>query len=156
MLQSHLYNSEVTYELILDVSGENLCDGIDESREAIEFSIRSDASLDGRWIPLRLSYYDDSVATTTSGSTTVVRGYEVPVQFGQDASSTSSVTICGDRLFANANEVQFRWMGTANVESDNTYRSDVWALASVNAVLITRPNETITLIQDTFGGNTPE
>ena len=148
--------SEVTYQLILHVTGPGLflqllCDGIEESREAIEFSIRGDDSRDGRWIPLMLSYYDASVASTNS--TTVVRGYKILVQFGQDASTTVNIVVCGDVLLTN--EVQFRWMGTANLNQFNLFRSDMWALASVNAVLITQ-DERITLLQDNFGGNTLE
>ena len=134
----------VTYQLILNVSGPGnnqgigRCDGIDESRGAIEFSIQNSASMDNHWIPLRLScYHNDSVAG--SESTTVVRGYETPVQlFGENEVSTN-VTICGDML--PSNKVQFRWIGTAKFDhmiSNNV--SDMWPLASVNIVVKNKNN----------------
>ena len=140
----------MSYQLILDVSGPGPCSGIELPREAIEFSMRSDSSRDGRWIPLELSYYDDNAAISTT-STEIVRGYEIPAQSGPDATSTGDVTICGDML--NTNEVQFRWMGTADVETNRLFVSDMWALARVTASLVT-PNKTFVLIQDHFGGKT--
>ena len=98
-----------------------------------------------RWIPLRLSY---SRSDGFASSTAVVRGYEVPVEIGRDV--TSRVTICEDVLLTN--EIQFRWIGTANIYL-RLFRKDMWALASVNVVLVTQ-NERVTLIQDTFGGDT--
>ena len=138
----------MSYRLILDVNGNfNLCGGIDDLKEAIEFSVRSDMSNESCWIPLRLNYFN-SWPLHRPSSTAVVRGYEIPVQFGRDA--TSSVTICGDVLLTN--EIQFRWIGTSNLIT-RQFRSDMWALASVNVVLVTQ-NERVTLIQDTFGGDT--
>ena len=144
----------MSYQLILDIVfnlfGIFVCDGIEESREGIEFSIRSKLNTtESHWIPLKLSYFRHSSPSTSS--TTVVRGYEIPVQFGRDSSPTNYVRICGDVLLTN--EVQFRWMGTADLENGDNFRSDVWALANVNAVFITPENERVTLIHDTFGEN---
>ena len=136
-------SSEVSYRLILNVSGQDSCNGIEQPREAIEFSIRSGG--EGRWIPLMLSYNEDGVASNSS--TEIVRGYEVPIQFGQD--TTFGVIICGDALLTN--EVQFRWMGTADVETDRLFISDMWALAQVDAYLVTL-NGLFILLQDHFGG----
>ena len=99
------------------------------------------------WIPLGLSYFNPYPIHSPI-STRFLRGYEVSVQFGGDV--TSSVTICEDMLLTN--EIQFRWIGTTFF-GFRPFRSDMWALASVNIVLVTQ-NERITLIRDTFGGDT--
>ena len=64
------------------------------------------------------------------------------------------VHICGDIL--RTNQVQFRWMGTATLRvfrtlSRSLAKSDVWALANVNIILIDGNNKTTSLFSDGFG-----
>ena len=142
----------VTYGLLLYVCcvtwPRSSCNGIDtDSNEYIEFAMRNNTN-SGPWIPLQISYHNTSIP-----STRVVRGYNV------SASTTSStnvvqhtVHICGDIL--HTSQVQFRWMGTAILLKDDgrsRSRSDIWALANVNVILIDDNNETTTLFSDGFG-----
>ena len=136
----------MSYQLFLNVH-HGWCDGVEDLSEAIEFSMRNDTSRGGRWIPLRLNYYDNSANASHTGLEDV-RGYLTLVHWGPSNSTTNQVYICGDVLLTN--EVQFRWMATADSEIRGLYRSDFWALASVNATLVTW-DERITLIQDAFG-----
>jgi hypothetical protein len=138
--------SEVSYQLILDFGLllETFCDGIEGQNEAVEFAIRSNASNNGRWIPLRLSFPADSDTTGIEP----LRGFSVPLFGYRAATVNETVAICGGLL--ETNEVQFRWMESA--ASSVLFRSDLWALSSVMATLV-RENETMILLQDTFGGN---
>lgn len=140
--------SDISYTLILDVSSvsDPVCDGIEEQDEAVEFAMRKDASNNGIWIPLRLSYLVDGASTGLETFQTI-RGYDVPV-FGHSSSTvTEQVSICGDLLCTD--EVQFHWL--ANTETENgLVRSDMWALSNVAATLV-MDSQTVTLFEDTFG-----
>ena len=141
----------MSYQLILDVnSPSGQCDGIDTALEAIELSIRNDSTSNRHWVPLQLTYYDDSAVSDTS-TLEMLRGYDIPVHQSSTNMTTDHVSICGDVLLSN--EVQFRWIGTAQLEG--SFASDMWALASVNATLITQ-DDTATLIHDIFGGDALE
>ena len=118
-----------------------------DSNEYIEFAMRNNTN-GGPWIPLQLNYYYTSVP-----STQVIRGYNVPAR---TTSSTSvvqhTVHICGDIL--HTRQVQFRWMGTATLKitsGKSRPRSDIWALANVNVILIDGNNVTTSLFSDEFG-----
>ena len=128
------------------------CDGLnrDENEdESVEFAVRTSSLSDAPWIPLQLHYY------TTGGdvdSTSSIRGYSVPTSGRTADIVTGSVDICGD-LLQDANEVQFRWMGTGILDNNMPVRSDMWALANVAANLVVG-NESIEIFQDTFGSDT--
>ena len=152
-----LYYSDVSYQLILNVTNQdvcaeienqNICGGVERELEAIEFSIRSNTSGGGQWIPLRLTYHDSDRNNRTRNKS--IRGYATQVHRDQSPMPTEQVSICGDILLSS--EVQFRWVGTANGDRfiSDAHRSDMWALASVNVILTTQ-NESIVLIQDNFG-----
>lgn len=146
------------------------CDGILGEREAIEFAVRTNSSSDdAAWIPLRISFHDDGSYAGGNGNgdgnddsrsdsrnsdegisyARIIRGYTVPTTAQLDSIVTEHVTICGD-LLRDAREIQFRWMGTAELEGKERERSDIWALASVSATLFVA-NESETIIEDTFG-----
>ena len=120
-----------------------MCDGVENSREAIEFAMRNDVSRNGRWIPLKLSYHHAiSIEAITS-----VRGYQVNTENWPSGEFNERVVICGE-LFSDV--IQFRWMGSANFDGGYSFRQDMWALTAVNATFVTAEG-TITLIQETFG-----
>ena len=148
----YTFFSEIVYGLLLSVEhiGSDSCDGVDGGdAEYIEFAMRNNTN-GGPWIPLQLNYHDTSIPPTR-----VIRGYNV------SASTTSStsvvqhtVHICGD--FLHTSQVQFRWMGTAELEQDvgtmqRRPSNDIWALANVNATLIDNDNETTSILEDGFG-----
>ena len=143
-------SSDVSYQLILDVVNNNqdMCDGVENLDEAIEFSMLNET--DGQWIPLRLTYHDSDIDDIIQETNETVRGYETTVRIAQSPNTTEQVSICGDML--NTSEVRFRWVGNADRERRKTDRADIWALASVTAILITQ-DENVSLIQDSFGGN---
>ena len=140
----------MSYGLYLDLpaAGHGRCKGVEYPEEAIEFAMRTDTSSDGRWIPLRLSYFRDlDVTPAIYMDTTQVRGYSVSTYRHLTAFVQEQVVICDDLL--NTSSVQFRWMGTAILPNSGRLRQNVWALASVTAVSVTS-DENITLIQETF------
>ena len=123
------------------------CDGLRNEDESIEFAVRTSSLSDAPWIPLQLHYY------TTGGdveSTSSIRGYSVPTSGRTADTVTGSVDICGD-LLQDANEVQFRWMGTAIFEKPGF--NNMWALANVTANLIVG-NGRSEIFGDIFGGDT--
>lgn len=130
---------EVSYQLVVDGISDD-CDGIESPDEAIEFALRTTS----HWIPLRITYGAEGG--------TLVRGYTV-----QTTSRTSGlkvmvhVYICGDLLY-NISEIQFRWMGTADLDSESKERDDVWALGNVTVNLIVE-NQTLKIFRDSFGTN---
>ena len=134
-------HSVVSYQLILDVSSptDEMCDGLDfptggdRSREAIEFAMRDATSSDGHWIPLRLNYYTNNFLDVGSSFETV-RGYQVTAQRSPSPIITETIAICGETL-SDDSEVQFRWMGSADMDTGNYFRQDMWALASVNVTM---------------------
>ena len=150
---NYIFSSEISYQLVLDVesaSDEN-CDGLnrDENEdESIEFAVRTSSLSDAPWIPLQLHYY------TTGGdvdSTSSIRGYSVPTSGRTADTVTGSVDICGD-LLQDANEVQFRWMGTSFLDNNAAIRSDMWALANVAANLVIG-DESVEIFRDNFGSD---
>ena len=125
----------MSYELVLDVdSGSSSCDGIEGLDEAVEFAIRINESKE--WIPLRMTFHND---TANSSTQLAVRGYSVPAFGRTEAIATEHVSICGERL-RDANTVQFRWLQTANLESERQ-RSDLWALNLLSATVRNMDNE---------------
>ena len=156
MLHYFSESSEMSYQLILDVlnqdacvgiENQDMCDGVEGLSEAIEFSMRND--IHDHWIPLRLTYHNIDIDDIRK---TDVRGYKTAVHIESSPITTDQrVNICGDMLLTR--ELRFRWVGTVNCDRSLTHRTDMWALASVNATLITQ-DENISLIQDNFGGNT--
>ena len=145
--------SEMTYQLVLNVQGsDGTCAGLEpnNSAEAIEYAIRFDTSREGHWIPIILSYYDNA-ETNSMTSINIVRGYQTPTVKEPSDKFIERVNVCGDALLSGA--VQFRWMGTADLDGFNRFRSDMWALAMVTAIYITA-NERVTLIQENFNTNT--
>ena len=143
----------VSYGLYLDLPHADGCRGVEYREEAIEFAIRTDTSSDGHWIPLRLSYFRDLPDATPAIyiSTTQIRGYNVSAYRHLTAFVHEQVVIYHDLL--NISSVQFRWMGTANLPSNGRLRRDVWALASVTAVLVNPADENITLIREEFNSD---
>ena len=145
----------MSYQLILDVSSptDDRCDGLDfttggdRSREAIEFAMRDATSSDGDWIPLWLSYYVNNIFDATSTFETV-RGYQ-QITTGRSVSPiiTETVAICGETLSEDS-EIQFRWMGSADMDTGNYFRQDMWALASVNVTV-----DGSILFSETFGNS---
>ena len=135
------------------------CGGIDGIRKGIEFSIRNNT--DGPWIPLHL----DAIALESEETPTsvVIRGYQVSASIisfqsafneGQSHQSTI-ISICGSLL--QTNEIQFRWIGTADFDDTlNGFfaRNDGWALTRVSAVLV-RENERTNIIEEEFGCSNP-
>ena len=142
----------MSYQLVLDVDSASdvNCDGLRNEDESIEFAVRTSSLSDAPWIPLQLHYY------TTGGdvdSTSSIRGYSVPTSGRTADTVTGSVDICGD-LLQDANEVQFRWMGTAILDNIMPVRSDMWALANVAANLIVGNGRIYEIFGDTFGSDT--
>ena len=141
----------MSYGLYLDLPSAGGCKGVEYREEAIEFAMRTNTSNDGRWIPLRLSYFRDLDVTPAIFMDTIqVRGYNVPTYRHLTAFVQEQVVMCNDLI--DTSSVQFRWMGTVNLRSNGKLRFDVWALASVTAVLVTS-DENITLIQETFNSD---
>ena len=129
---------------------DSVCGGLETVKEeAIEFAIRNDTSSNGHWIPLRLSYYDSSSVNKVTNTETV-RGYKILSSKWPQPKFFETATICGDVLLSN--EVQFRWMGSANVDVFNYFRSDMWALATVSVTWFT-DDETIPFVKENFGSN---
>ena len=153
----YLYFRVVSYQLILDVSSptDEMCDGLefpaggDRSREAIEFAMRDATSSDGHWIPLQLSYYGSNFLDVGSSFETV-RGYQVIADRSSSPTITQTIPICGETL-SDDSEVQFRWMGSADMDVGNYFRQDMWALASVNVTV-----DGSILFSETFGNSTLE
>lgn len=169
----------MSYQLVLDIAGTNRdrCGGVTGEREAIEFAVRNSSRGDAPWIPLRISFHGEGADSAdrsddTGGSRgrsdshsadsadgtegissayTISRGYSVPAVGRLDAMITEHVNICGD-LLQGAREVQFRWMGTAELKGKERQRSDIWALASVSATLFVG-NETVEIFRESFGGS---
>ena len=147
----------MSYQLILDVSSptDEMCDGLefpadgDRSREAIEFAMRDATSSDGHWIPIWLSYYVNSFFEVGSSNETV-RGYQVRAKRSPSPTITETIAICGETL-SDDSEVQFRWMGSADMDTSNYFRQDIWALASVNVTV-----DGSMLFSETFGNSTLE
>ena len=143
----------MTYQLILDVSSptDDRCDGLDfptggdRSREAIEFAMRDVTSSDGHWIPIWLSYYVNFLNVGTSFET--VRGYQVIADRSPSPIITQTIAICGETL-SDDSEVQFRWIGSADMDTGNYFRQDMWALASVNVTV-----DGSVLFSETFGNS---
>ena len=138
----------------------NPCGGVEGIRKGIEFSIRNNTD-DGPWIPLHLNAIAlESEETPTS---VVIRGYQVSASiisfqsaFKRRRSTISTtISICGSLL--QTNEIQFRWMGTADFDDDLDgflARNDGWALTRVSAVLV-RENERTNIIDEEFGCSNP-
>ena len=118
-------------------NGGSGCAGVDGIRKGIEFSIRNTTD-DGPWIPLHLNAIAlESEETTTS---VVIRGYQVSASIispNLAKNQSVDISICGSLL--QTNEIQFRWMGTADFD-DNldgfSPRNDGWALTRVSVVLV--------------------
>ena len=114
--------------MVLDVSSRTNCDGIESRNKAIEFSMRNNASSASPWIPLQLDSFNDDLGQRAS-----IRGYDVPaLTIGTDSGGVArrTIVICGDLL--KTDEVQFRWMGTAN----ETEGADLWAIEEVSTIFI--------------------
>ena len=103
--------------------------------------MRTSSSSAAPWIPIRMDYYADSIIIGTN----FTRGYTIQAVGGGNA--IRQVHICGD-LLHNANEIQFRWMGSARAIGNDM--GDVWALSSVNATLVVA-NEELRIFEDSFG-----
>ncbi len=155
------------YGLVLNTNISIGCAGPETREEAVEFSMRTNTSgVYGPWIPLRLTWrWPDSVGGNYTISRENVRGYEVeshgvpPGGNYEDGAAigvprdyvdvaplsmvAQHVTICGeDQLPANASEVQFRWMNTA----EQPGRFDMWAIFNVTADLITNNGGTFRIL----------
>ena len=134
-------------------NGGSGCAGVDGIRKGIEFSIRNNTD-DGPWIPLHLNAFVTS--SNTNSSSLVIRGYKVLASITSDLKNQSvDISICGSLL--QTNEIQFRWIGTADF--DDTLdgflaRNDGWALTRVSAVLV-RENESTNIIEEEFGCSNP-
>ena len=148
----------MSYQLILDVSSptDDRCGGLDfqtgedRSREAIEFAMRDVTSSDGHWIPLLLSSYVNDIFDVGSSLPTV-RGYQqITAERSLSPIITQTIAICGETL-SNDSQVQFRWMGSADMDTGNYFRQDMWALASVNVTV-----DGSILFSETFGSSTLE
>ena len=131
------------------------CAGVDVIQKGIEFSIRNNTN-DGPWLPLHLNAIAlESEETPTS---VVIRGYQVPASIispNLPKNQTVVVSICGSLL--QTNEIQFRWIGTADFNDTLDgflARNDGWALTRVSAVLV-RENERTNIIDEGFGCSNP-
>ena len=147
----------MSYQLVLEVSSSNDggCGTGGRSRfnEAIEFAMRTSSSSDAPWIPLQLTYDDDTGGGGgPSDGVAIIRGYNVTAHLSEDKIVTESVHICGD-LLHDVQEVQFRWMKTSDVNISGRMSEGMWALAKVTAKLVIE-SETIQIFQDTFGSDT--
>ena len=134
------YYSEISYQLILEVNGDN-CGGVFNLIEAIEFAVRTN----DLWIPLRISCYGICGSGTTS---ITVRGYNVSVST-TTSPETEEVFICGD-LLEHAEDIQFRWMGITGSQ-EAAARLDIWALSEVTAMLIRDNQPNRVLFEERFG-----
>ena len=145
--------SDVSYQLVLDVtsSSDNQCGGSSSFNEAIEFAMRTNSSSDAPWIPLQLTYDNTGDGGEPRDGIATIRGYNVTAHLSGDEIVTESVHICGDMLL-DMQEVQFRWMGTSNLDNQ-IVRRKMWALAKVTANLVSE-SESIPIFQDTFGSDT--
>ena len=134
------------------------CAGVDGIRKGIEFSIRNNTD-GGPWIPLHLN----AIALTSEETPTsvVIRGYQVSASIDSAINNdnrrnkSTTISICGSLL--QTNEIQFRWMGTADfVDTQDGFlaRNDGWALTRVSAVLV-RENESTNIIEEEFGCSNP-
>ena len=143
---------DVSYQLVLNVnsSSDSQCGGRSRFNEAIEFAMRTSSSSDAPWIPLQLTYDDTGGDGGPSDGIAIIRGYNVTAHLSDDEIVTESVHICGV-LLQDVQEVQFRWMGTSEVDGRVSER--MWALANVTASFINE-NESIPIFQDTFGSDT--
>ena len=146
----------LSYQLVLDVSSssDNQCGGRSWFNEAIEFAMRTSSSSDAPWIPLQLTYGNTGGGGRPSDGIATIRGYNVTAHLSEDEIVTESVHICGD-LLHDVQEVQFRWMGTSEVDGNGRVRERMWALANVTATL-TNEHESIQIINDTFRKNSLE
>ena len=121
------------------------CDGTEGAEEAIEFAMRTSSSSAAPWIPIRMDYYADSTIIGTNST----RGYTIQA-VGGGGNAIRQVHICGD-LLHNASKIQFRWMGSARARGRRERDAgDIWALSSVNAILVVA-NETLRIFEDSFG-----
>lgn len=113
--------SEIEYKLILEVE-----------QEGIEFGIRNSTPINSPWVPLRISYYDNSTVGR-SVSVETIRGYNVTASASSSSILWEQLYICGD-LLGNINNVQFRWIETAD-----TALNDIRAVTNVTATLVSSP-----------------
>ena len=133
------------------------CGGVDGIRKGIEFSIRNNTD-GGPWIPLHLNA--DALRSEEILTSVVIRGYNVSASIVSDINDrtipiSNTISICGSLL--QTNEIQFRWMGTADfIDNLNGFlaRNDGWALTRVSAVLV-RENERTNIIDEEFGCSNP-
>ena len=133
------------------------CAGVDGIRKGIEFSIRNNTD-DGPWIPLHLNAI--ALKSEEIPTSVVIRGYQVPASVDSAidhnrSTLTTTISICGSLL--QTNEIQFRWMGTADFNDTLEgflARNDGWALTRVSVVLV-RENERTNIIEEEFGCSNP-
>ena len=133
-------------------SSDSQCGGRTRFNEAIEFAMRTSSSSDAPWIPLQLTYDNTEDGGGPSDGIATIRGYNVTAHLSEDEIVTESVHICGD-LLLDAQEVQFRWMGTSEVGRSGRESERMWALANVTANLVTE-SESTQIFQDIFGSDT--
>ena len=138
--------SMVMYTLFINPHTQG-CTGPEGLEEGIEFAIRVNTSgVYGPWVPLRWTWRDSGTNSTDSITDIMIRGYDVEAHGVTSDVVTQTVTVCGESLLpANASEVQFRWMNTA----DEPGRFNVWALFNVTAKLMNSDRNTTLL--DTNG-----
>ena len=133
------------------------CGGVDGIRKGIEFSICNNTD-DGPWIPLHLNAI--ALESEETPTLVVIRGYQVSASIASAINDntitlTTTISICGSLL--QTNEIQFRWMGTADFDDtldDFLARNDGWALERVSAVFV-RENERSNIIEEEFGCSNP-
>ena len=136
---------------------ESGCAGVDGVRKGIEFSIRNNTD-DGPWIPLHLNAI--AMSGEESPTSVVIRGYQVSASVDSAidhnrSTISTTISICGSLL--QTNEIQFRWIGTADFDDTQDgflVRNDGWALTRVSVVLV-RENERTNIIEEEFGCSNP-
>ena len=153
MALAEYFFRDISYKLVLNVKKNNddKCEGRIRFNEAIEFAMRTSSSSDAPWIPLWLTYHKSGHGEPKNGMATI-RGYNVTAHLSKEKIVTESVHICGN-LLHDVQEVQFRWMATNDIGGSRKVRKRMWALANVSASLVIE-NETIKILDDTFGQNT--
>ena len=123
----------VNYRLDLNPVEQDLCGGPEGLEEAVEFAMRTNTS--GPWIPLRLTWRQSSQSNpqdvygteTIRGYTVATRGVTSNIFFALPLFQ-EQVTICGETVLPeNAEQVQFRWMNTANEPG----HLDIWAIFNI-------------------------
>lgn len=116
------------------------CEHVHGIEEGVELAVKQNG---GAWIPLQIVYNDEDANEGCDEDTIIVRGYEVPVvDCSANPQHRYHTSLCGD-FIAEADNLQFRWMGSAQP-------LHYWNLDNVCVNLQRDSSAAITLISDSF------